>query len=303
MKKASTILRVVAAVFACLFTVCAFLGLMVRMCFLDKYKYEDAILTDSFYAELEKARSNNLESLGTMVEVEHTIFDKYASVDACNRMGESYVRALVSDMLEGTETASKIHFSSPELLSYLKADYAGYDFSQAGFDSSDKAAEAAYTMICDQIDAAVLFVPEKVSRNLDIMARLFDLVSDVSFFWFIPFVLAVALYAAVIFGGGNRKNNMFGVAAAFWCAAVLCFVPVLILYIGTDTRYLDFDRNVLYTFLSGCINSVRGASMLLASLFFAMASGFVAATGIIATGARSISVPAPTVAEDVYDRP
>jgi len=138
---------------------------------------------------------------------------------------------------------------------------------------------------------------------LDIVSRLFGLVSDISFFWFVPLLLAVFLYGAVIFAGGNRKNNMFGAAASFWCAAVLCFVPVLVLYIGTDTRYLDFDRNVLYTFLSGCVNAVRGASMLLASLFFVVASGFVAVTGIIATGARSISVPAPTVAEDVYDRP
>ncbi|MBE6678471.1 MAG: hypothetical protein E7597_06730 [Ruminococcaceae bacterium] len=303
MNKASAILRVLAAVFACLFVVLAFIGLAVRMCFLDKYRYEDSILTDEFYEEIKKARSNNLQSLGTMVEVDEAVFDRYASVDDCNRMGESYVRALVSDMLEGTDAAGKIHFSSPELLSYLKADYAGYDFSQAGFDSSDAAAEAAYTMICDQIDTAVLFVPEKISRNLDIVSRLFGLVSDISFFWFVPLLLAVFLYGAVIFAGGNRKNNMFGAAASFWCAAVLCFVPVLVLYIGTDTRYLDFDRNVLYTFLSGCVNAVRGASMLLASLFFVVASGFVAVTGIIATGARSISVPAPTVAEDVYDRP
>lgn len=301
MKKASTVLRVLGGIMACLLVIIAFLGLMVRMCFLDEYKYRDAILTEEFYEEIDKARAKNLESLGTMIEVEEGVYDKYASEAVCHELGKEYVCALIDDMMNGGSDATKIKFASPELLAYLKEDYAGYDFTAAGFNSSDAAAEAAYTIICDQIDTAVLFVPEKISRNLDVVSRLFVLARDISFFWFVPLILAVPLYLAIVFAGGNRKSNLFGAASSFWCAAVLCFVPVLVLYLGTDTEYLDFDRNALYSFVSGCINAVRGSAMLCAGIFFGAASAFVAVTGLRATAARQLSTPAPVVAEDDYD--
>lgn len=298
MKKASTVLRVFAAIFAGIFVLAAALLLMVRLCFLDEERYVDSILVDEFYEELEKERSKSFDALGTMIELEDGVLDKYASVQECSVLAEKYVNALVSDLMNGTKTASKIKFSATPLLNYLKADYAGYDFSQSGFASSDAAAEAAYTMICDRVNTAVLFVPAKISNNLGVISRLFNLVSDISFFWFVFLIIALIIYAALIFGGGDRVRNLFGAAASFWCGAVICFVPVLILYLGSKAEYLDFDRNMLYCFLSGCVNAVRGAAILFVSVYLALATGLVTVAGLKFTARRRIPVSSITIAED-----
>ncbi|MBQ3196414.1 MAG: hypothetical protein IJB65_08130 [Clostridia bacterium] len=298
MKKLSTFLRVLAAVFACLFVLLSALVLMVRLCFLDEDRYVNSILNEEFYQQLEKDRARSLDALGTMIEVNDGVFDKYASVEDCRALGEKYVRALVYDLMNGKSTAAKIKFDNSDLLNYLKADYAGYDFTQAGFKTSDAAAEAAYTMICDRVNTAVLFVPEKIMGKLDVVSRLIALAAQLSFFWFVPLLLGLGLYAFVVLSSQNRINGLFGASASFWCAAVLCFMPVLVLFLGTNESYLDLDRNSLYFFLNGCVSAVRTSALLFVGVFFGLATVFVAAFGLKATAPRYVAVPAPTVADD-----
>lgn len=298
MKGLSVFLRVLGGITACFLVLASALLLMARLCFFDGERYVEAVLTQGFYEKVEESRVKGLASLGTMVEMEEGRLDEFVSARACRELSEEYVGALVSDLLEGTDRAVGIGFSSPELLAFLKEDYTGYDFTESGYASSDKAAEAAYAMICGTVDSAVLFVPEKISRNLDAASGLISTALDYTSFWFVPFLAAVAIYAAMFFIGANKTGNLFGVAASFWCAAILCFVPIVILFFGSDARYLEFDRNALYYFLSGCIGSVRSAALAFSGVFFVVATAFILPVGLRFTAARTLIVPEPPIAED-----
>ncbi len=300
MKTTPLALRVTAAVFACLLVILSAVLFTVHLCFLNEDNYIKAILTEDFYDEVALARAQRLEDLGTMMELDSAVFDKYISEAECKELAGNYVRALVSDLLNNTNTAADIKFTSKPLLDYIKADYADYDFTESGYPTSDKAAEAAYGMVCNQINAAVLFVPETIRTNLSGASRLLELLSRFTAFWWAPLVLAVGLYAIVVFTAETPAGGRFGASASFWCASVVCFVPVVILFFGSDLQYLEFDRNVLYCFISGCIKAVRGNALMINGVFFAGASICLTVTGLMATAPRTLIVPEPAVAADAY---
>lgn len=287
MKVFSAFLRVLCGLIAALLTLASALLLAADICISHGDDYADAVLTDEFYGAVLSAREERLAALGSAVDVDEALMERFASEELCKSLAADYVRALFSDLFHGTDKVGDLRFSSPELLDYLKADFAPYDFTDSGFKSSDAAAEAAYNQICGSISASVAFLPNKVASFIDEAAEVISLLDLAASLWILPLAVAVLFYALLLLAGRREglRWRAFGSASAFWASAVLFFVPVLILYFGSNGERLDLDKNVLYYFLSGVVDGVRRLCLVFGAVYFGVGSVSLAVTGLWATAA------------------
>lgn len=292
-------LRVLVAVMACLLFVLSSIMFMAKLCFLNEDRYVSSVLDDDFYDSVLKSRRDNLSALGTMIELDDEALNKYASEEVCLELSEKYVRGVFSDML-GHSDREVVSFSSDELLVYIKEDFKGYDFSDTPYKTSDVAAEKAYNMVCAEINDAVLFIPESVTKEINKASGAFNVLDSIASLWFLPLLLGLGLLAVVVFvrQSSDLWNNLFGASVSFWAASVLIFAPVVILFWGTGSDTLELDKDTLYHFIDGCISAVRGAAFTFATVYFCLASALLAAAGIKATARRKTSGNAPVIAED-----
>lgn len=286
-KALKTTLRVLSAVMACIFLFIAFFMFAVKYGFLNRDRYVESVLTKDYYAAVDKSRDDKLAELGSVIEVEQAVLDKYASKEATRKLSADYVRAVFSDLLKGTEKATDLGFSSTALLDTLKAEFASYDFSDSPYKTADKAAEKAYDMICAKINDAAMFVPGSVMSVLDDISGLVALVKTAAGLWYVFLLFALALLAFAVFYGDGLIKGVFASAAAFWCAALMIFVPVLILYFNSTPEGLELEQSTLYYFLSGCINAVRGWALGYASIIFGVATVCFVVVGIKAAAPRA----------------
>lgn len=294
-------LRTFVAIMACLLFALSEIMLLSKLCLLNNERYANAVLDKDFYDSILKSRQKNLAELGSMVEISEDVLDEYASEQVCCDLAADYVRAVFSDMLRGSNDAGELSFSSPQLLAYMKSDFANYDFSETPYKTSDAAAEKAYAMICAQINDSVLFIPASVTNRLNKASGLLGVLDSVASFWVLPLLGGLALSAAVVLvrDTSSIRNNLFGAAAALWAATLGVFAFVLILYRESGKDVLEIDRDTLYQFLDGCIEAVRHLAFVISSLYFGVASALLAASGIYATARRKSHDKAPLIADDV----
>lgn len=298
-KNVFAVLRWTCAVFAALFTVAAAMLLLLKLCFFNEARYAQKILVPEFYDTVVDARDKNLAALGSMIEVEEETLDRYASEEECKGLAEAYVKALLSDMFRGTHSLSAVEYRSDALLTFLKEDFRGYDFSQTSYGDSDGAAEAAYGMIRDAVNNAVCFLPSTVSTMLVKVSPVARLVDKLSAFWggFLLIALAFYAFSALLKREGNAFSRLFSPAVALWCSAVLVAIPVAILFYSSNSNRLELDRDSLYYFLSGCVNAVRSVAIRAVTVLFVLASGVMAVVGIKATARVRYNEDGPALAE------
>lgn len=274
MKKAKPFINAACGVLAAIMVVAGLISMLANFYIMNTARYEKYILTADYYETVLTARDDALDSFGSVIEIDSKELKTFFTDDMCKNLAAEYVRAVFYDMKNNAKTANSVVAESDGLKAYLADAFAEYDFSETEYKTTEAAVDSAYTLICDKVNSAVRFMPDKVMSALTkTVAPFWALVDGVVKYWLLFFAAAILLYIAMFHTSGARRvsTRLFGAASSFWCANVLVFLPVAVVFAGTSGVSLDLDKNALLYFLDGFINSLR-QGVFYTTLVFAVAS-------------------------------
>ncbi len=272
MKTTKTVINTALGVLAALLVIIGMVCMLARFYIMDTERYERYILTDKYFATVYQARDDGFDSFGSVIEADSAKLKSFFSDDMCKNLATEYVRAVFYDMKNDTKTANYVVAESDGLKAYLTELFKGYDFSSTEYASTEAAVDSAYKLICDDVNDAVRFMPDKLMGALtDVIAPFWALVDGVVKYWALFFMAAALLYAVMAFLSDKKRisQKLFGAASSFWCACACVFIPIGVLFAGTSGISVDLDKNALLYFLDGFINSLR-EGMFYTTLVFAL---------------------------------
>ncbi len=268
-------LRITMGVVACLLTVAALLSAFAHFYVFNPKKYEDEIFTDGFYAAVILHRDKALDELESVVDIEREVLLTHFGDAECKAVAEDYVRALLRDVLLGGSSIDRVGFDTAELDSYIHTEFAKYDFSETEYGDSDTAAAKASEMVSAKLKTAVCFTPQNyVQKALRYVASLRDLVVELCSYWYIPAMLAVALYIGMVLLM-KRASGIFMPAAFLWCGCALVFIPAAMLFFGDVASGFELSKNQLYYFILGVVETVKSGLLITSVVPFCIASALL----------------------------
>lgn len=286
MKKAKPFISVALGVLAAFMVISGMVSMLANFYIMNTERYEKYILTDNYYETVLDARDKAFDSFGSTIEVDSARLKTYFSDDMCKNLAAEYVRAVFFDMKHNTKTASSVIAESDGLKAYLTETFSEYDFSDTEYKTAEAAANSAYTLICEAMNSAVRFMPNKVMSALTkTIAPFWAMVDGVVKYWLLFFAGALVLYLAMFYISGHRHAcaKLFGAASSFWCAVMSLFIPIAVVYAGTAGVSLDLDKNALLYFLDGFINSLRNGVFFTTLVFAVLATAALVVAGYFVT--------------------
>lgn len=286
MKNKKTLINAALGILAAVLVVAGMVCMLSRFYIMDTERYEKYILTDEYYETIIAARDSAFDGFGSVIEADSAVLKTFFTDDVCKNLAAEYVRAVFYDMKNGTKTAGSVEASSKELREYLTQLFSEYDFTQSEHKTADAVVEAAYTLICGNVNSAVRFMPDKVMGALtELIAPFWSLVDGVVKFWYLFFLAALLLYAAMFFISGHARisGRLFGPAGSFWCACICIFFPVAVVYVGMAGVSLDLEKSALLYFLNGFLNSMRSGMFFVTLAFAVAATAALVAAGYFVT--------------------
>lgn len=286
MKNKKTLINAVLGVVAALLVVVGMVCMLARFYIMDTQRYERYILTDSYYETVIEARDKSFDSFGSVIETDSAVLKTFFTDDMCKTLAAEYVRAVFYDIKYNTKTANAVVAESDGLKGYLAELFSQYDFTDTEYKTADAAVQGAYTLICDNVNDAVRFMPDKVMSALTkLIAPFWSFVDGFVKYWLLFFAVAFLVYAVMFYVSDAKRisGKLFGAASSFWCACTCIFVPVAVVYAGMAGVSLDLDKNALLYFLDGFINSMREGMFFTTLGFFAVATAALVAAGYFVT--------------------
>ena len=294
-----TALRIIALALAALLAATGLTAVFLSLWLFKAEDYEKYILTEDFYLSVLKERDENISSLGVVIALDENALHELIPDETCKTLAAEYVRAVLSDLINGGNRSETVSFSSEELRAYIFEILKDEDYSDSTeYKDAAEAAQGAYEMLTANVDAAFCFMPHGDFAKIQRAATALTVKASFSYkLWFVYFLLSAALFTAAWFLGLEKSasRRVFELFGAVWCGVMLLFVPAVIFFFSNPAP--DLGRTPFYYFFYGCISNLRISSVLFTLAAFVPSTALLVFS-IFRVSSRNFYAEPPEVAYD-----